>query len=131
MDFVKDHKELFEKTNEHFKDKARKEYLWERFANSCKLSVKLCKTCFESQRTCYSKLGQSKSGWAPKEMTERQNWIQDKINFLKTHIRCKGLSKSLAFMSPARGASLSAALAHTSANFLQSGLAPCGSRDVE
>ena len=30
------------------------------------------------------------SGQAPKEMTERQNSIQDKINFLKTHIRRKG-----------------------------------------
>ena len=44
VDFVKDHKELNNKTNEHFQDKDRKECLWESFANSCKLSVKLCKT---------------------------------------------------------------------------------------
>ena len=54
----------------------------------------------------------SKSGQAPKEMTERQNWIQDKFIFLKTHIRCKGLSKSSAFKSAAQGASASAASAH-------------------
>ena len=30
LDFVKDHKQLYDKTNEHFKDKARKECLWER-----------------------------------------------------------------------------------------------------
>ena len=46
VDFVKDHEELYDKTNEHFKDKARKECLWERLCNSCKLSVKVCKTWF-------------------------------------------------------------------------------------
>ena len=39
-------------------------------------------------------------------MTERQNWIQNKFNFFKTHIRRKGLK------SPAQGASASAASAH-------------------
>ena len=51
-DFVKDHKKLYEKTDECFKDKVKKECLWERFANSRKLSVKMCKTWFESQRPC-------------------------------------------------------------------------------
>ena len=47
FDFGKDHEELYEKTNEHFTDKARKKCLWERFANSCKLSIKVCKTWFK------------------------------------------------------------------------------------
>ena len=47
----KDHEELFDKTDKHFKDEARKENLWESFANSRKLSVRVCKTWFESQRT--------------------------------------------------------------------------------
>ena len=47
-DFVKDHEESYDKTNEHFKDKARKDCLWQRFANSHKLSK-------------YAKLG-----WNPK-----------------------------------------------------------------
>ena len=68
VDFVKDYKELYDKTSEHFKDKARKEYLWERFANSHKMSVKVCKTWFELQGTCYGKLTQSKSGQAMKEI---------------------------------------------------------------
>ena len=53
-------------------------------------AVKVCKTWFKSQSTCNGKLIHSKSGQAPKEMTERQNWIQDKFNFLKMRIRCKG-----------------------------------------
>ena len=97
MDFVKDHKELYDKTSDHFKDKARKVFLWEQFTKSRKLSVKVCKTWFDSQRTCYGKLMQSKSGQAPKEMAERQTWIHDKLGFLRLHIRRKGLSKLSAF----------------------------------
>ena len=41
VDFVKDHKELNNKTSEHFKDKERKECLWERFTNSHKLPIKV------------------------------------------------------------------------------------------
>ena len=112
MDLVKDHKELYDKNIKHFKDKARKECLWEKFANRCKVSVRVCKTWFESQRTHYSKLMQWKSGQAPIEMTERQNWIQDKFGFLRSHIRRKGLSKSSDFKSKARGASASIASTH-------------------
>ena len=78
VDFANDHKELCDITNKHSKDRAMKDYLWERFASSHKLPVKVCKTFFEFQRTCYEKLTQSKSGQAPKEKTERLNWIQDK-----------------------------------------------------
>ena len=53
VDIVKAHEELYDKTNEHFKDKVRKECLWVRFANSCKLFVIVCKTWFHSQRTRY------------------------------------------------------------------------------
>ena len=38
LDFVKDQEEPY---NKQFEDKARKEYLWERIANSRKLSVKV------------------------------------------------------------------------------------------
>ena len=68
MDLVKDHKELYDKTNEHFKDKASKEYLCKRFTNSCKLCVKVFKTWFELQRTCYGKLTKLKSGRPQKRL---------------------------------------------------------------
>ena len=50
MDFVKNHKELYNKTKEHFKDKARKDFLWKSFDSSRNLSVKVCKSWFKSQR---------------------------------------------------------------------------------
>ena len=43
-DFVEHHKELYNKINEQFTDKARRECHWERFTNSWKLSVKLYMT---------------------------------------------------------------------------------------
>ena len=72
VDFVKD------KTNEHLKDKARKDCLWDRFPSSCELSVKVCKIWFESQRTCNG------------NSVQVMNWIHHKL-FFKTHIRRKGL----------------------------------------
>ena len=47
VDFVEDHEKLYDKTSEHFKDKSRKESLWEEFARSRKLSVNVCKTWFD------------------------------------------------------------------------------------
>ena len=72
IDFINDHEELYNKTNEKFKDKARKA-LWGKFARGHKLLVKVCKTSFESQRAHYGKLTKSKSVQAPTEVTERQN----------------------------------------------------------
>ena len=58
VDFAKDHEELYNKTNKHFKDKAMMDCLWERFASSSKLSVKVCKT------------------WSPKDSLWKLNTIQ-------------------------------------------------------
>ena len=44
---VKDLRDLYDKTNEHFEERTRKECLWERFTNSRNVSVKVCKTWFE------------------------------------------------------------------------------------
>ena len=41
VDIVKDHEELYDKTNEYFKGKARKDGMCESFTNRCKSSVKL------------------------------------------------------------------------------------------
>ena len=104
MNIVKDYKELYDKTNEHFKDKAE----WNAFGKGSPTAASCLSKCARlgsNPRTRYGKLMQSKYDQAPKEMTKRQNWIQDKFNFLKTPIIHKGFSKSSSFKSPARGAS--------------------------
>ena len=69
VEFVKESRSCM--TNEHYKDKVRKGCLWERFANSRKLSVKVCKTGLNPERLATTN-SQSKSGQAPKEMTEAE-----------------------------------------------------------
>ena len=58
--FVKQHKELYDKTNNSFKDKQKKERLWESLAATRNLPVKTVKKWFETQCTRYSKLTQTK-----------------------------------------------------------------------
>ena len=56
VDFVKANEQWYDKTSEHFKDKARKVSLLKELAKSRKLSIKVLKTWFDSQRTRYQSL---------------------------------------------------------------------------
>ena len=86
MEFVKQNAELY-KTHSKFKDKQRKEGLWERLAASRNLSVNSVKKWFETQRTRYGKLTHTKSGQAAVKSTERQTWLRHSFCFLRGHIR--------------------------------------------
>ena len=57
------------------------------------------KKWFETQRTRYGKLTQTKSGQVSKKSTECQTWLKDSFSCLGGHIRRKGVSKSSAFKS--------------------------------
>ena len=83
VDFVKDHEELFDKTNKHFKDKARKDCLWERFTSSHKLSVKVFKTWFKSHRTHYRKFSQSKYGQPPRKYQRGRTGFRTNLTSLR------------------------------------------------
>ena len=62
VEFIKQHKELYDKTNDSFKDKQKKERLWEQLAPTRNLPVKTVKKWFNTQHTIYGKLTQTKSG---------------------------------------------------------------------
>ena len=102
VEFVKQHEELYDKTNDSFKDKQNKERLWDQLSATRNLPVKTVKKWFETQCTRYGKLTQTKSGQAAEKSTERQTWLKDSFSFLRGHIRRKGVSKSSAFKSPWR-----------------------------
>ena len=70
VEFVKQHRELYDKTKDSFKDKQKKERLWEQLASTRNLPIKTVKKWFESQRTRYSKLTETKSGRAAEKRTE-------------------------------------------------------------
>ena len=59
VEFVKQHEELYDKTNDSFKDKQKKERLWEQLATTRNLPVK---KWFDTQCTRYDKLTQTKLG---------------------------------------------------------------------
>ena len=83
VEFVKQHEELYDKTNDSFKDKQKKERLWEQLAATRNLPIKTVKKWFETQRTRYGKLTQTKSGQAAEKSTEPQTWLKNTFVFYK------------------------------------------------
>ena len=82
VESIKQRKELYDKTHTKFKDKQRKECLWERLAATGNLSVSTIKKWFKTQHTKYGKLTQMKSGQATVKTTERQTCLRDSFSFL-------------------------------------------------
>ena len=67
VEFIKQHEKL---TNNSFKDKQKKERLWEQLAATRNLPVKTVKKWFDTQHTRYGKLTQMKSGQGAEKSTE-------------------------------------------------------------
>ena len=82
VEFVKQHEELYDKTNDSLKEKQKKERLWEQLTATTNLPVKTLKKWFETQHTRYGKLTQTKSRQAAEKSTERQVWLKDSFSFL-------------------------------------------------
>ena len=89
VEFIKQHKELYDKTHAKFKDKQRTKGHWERLAASKNLSVNTGKKWFKTQRTRYGKLTLMKSGQSAVKSTKRQTWLRDSFSCLRGHIRRK------------------------------------------
>ena len=108
VEFVKQHEELYNS----FKDKQKKERLWEQIAATTNWPVKTVKKWFDTQRTRYSRLTQTKSGQGAEKSTEGQTWLKDSFSFLRGHIRRKGVSKSSTFKSPQRPSAVAGSALH-------------------
>ena len=65
-----------------FKDKQKKEQLWEQLAATRNLPVKTVKKWFDTQRTRNGKLIQMKSGQAAEKSSKCQTWLKDSFSFL-------------------------------------------------
>ena len=60
VQFIKQHEELYDKTNDSFKGKQNKERLWEQLEATRNWPVKTVKNFFDTQHTRYGKLSQEK-----------------------------------------------------------------------
>ena len=100
VEFIEQHEELYDKTNDKFKDKHKKERLWVTIAATRNLPVNTVKKWFETQCTRYGKLTHTKSRQAAENRTELQTWLKDSFSFLRGHLRRKRVSKSSGFKPP-------------------------------
>ena len=82
VEFVKQHEELYDKTNDSFKDNQKKERLWEQLAATRNLPVKTVKKWFDTQCTRYGKLRRRGGGQGAEKSTERPTWLKDSFSFL-------------------------------------------------
>ena len=69
-EFVKQHEELYDKTNDSLKDQQKKQRLWEQLAATRNLPVKTVTKWFDTQHTRYGQLTQRKSGQGAEKRTE-------------------------------------------------------------
>ena len=86
VDWLREHPLLFNKKLSSYKDKGKKDALWAEQARKLGKEVVLLTVWYRSIRTRYGKLARPKSGAGTGDRTERDIWIIDKFEFLKSHI---------------------------------------------
>ena len=89
IEWLKDNPCLFNKKEPGFMDQAKKNALWATKAESIGLTTKQLTRWFKSTRTSFGKISKevNKSGSAPAELSDRQNWILTNFEFLAPHIK--------------------------------------------
>ncbi|OWF34943.1 hypothetical protein KP79_PYT23532 [Mizuhopecten yessoensis] len=86
VDWLREHPLLFNKKLSSYKDKGKKDALWAEQARKLGKEVVLLTVWYRSIRTRYGKVARPKSGAGTGDRTERDIWIMDKFDFLKSHI---------------------------------------------
>ena len=80
---MKQHEELYNKTHTKFKDKQKKEGLWERITASRNSSVNTVKKLFETQCTRNGRLTHTKSRQAAEKSTKNKPDCETVLAFYK------------------------------------------------
>jgi hypothetical protein len=86
VDWLREHPLLFNKKLTLYKDKGKKDALWAEQARLLEKDVVLLTVWYRSIRTRYGKLTKLKSGGGTGDRTERDLWILEKFDFLRSHI---------------------------------------------
>ena len=93
MDFLHDNEILYNKCLMDYKDRSKREAVWDKFCEN-NLNKDACQKWFQSQRTLFGKVTHMKSGQGEPVLTERQKWTGDNFDFLRNHIVHRLTAKS-------------------------------------
>ena len=88
VDFLRDNEILYNKRLMDYKDKSKREAVWDKFCEN-NLDKDACQRWFQSQRTLFGKVTHMKSGQGEPLLTERQKWTRYNFDFLRRHLTAK------------------------------------------
>ena len=112
VDFLYDNEILYNKALMDYKDRSKREAVWDKFCTENNMDKDDCQRWFQSQHTLFGKVTHMKSGQGEPQLAERQKWIRGNFPFLRDHIVHHLTAKS-EFRVPRGSASqVSAAAAH-------------------
>ena len=86
MHFLHDNEILYNKRLKNYKDRSKREAVWDKFCDEHNLDKDACQKWFQSQRTPFGKVTHMKSVLGGPQLTERQKWTRDNFHFLRGYI---------------------------------------------
>ena len=86
MDFLHDNEILYNKHLMDYKDRSKREAVWDKFCEENNMDNDACQKWFQSQRTLFGKVTHMMSGQGELQLTERQKLTRDNFNLLRDHI---------------------------------------------
>ena len=110
VDFLRDNEILLNKHLKDYKDRSKREAVWDKFCDENNLEKDACQKWFQSQHTLFGKVTHMKSVLGGPQLTERQKWTRNNFYFLMDHIVCHVKGKS-EFRAPKGSASQASATA--------------------
>ena len=116
VDFLHDNEILYNKRLMDYKDKSKREAVWDKVCEENNLDKDACQRWFQSQRTLFGKVTHMKSGQGEPLLTERQKWTRYNFDFLRDHI-VRHLTAKSEFRAPKGSASQASAAAGSSSRW--------------
>ena len=86
VDFLRDNEILYNKCLKTYKDRSKRQAVWDKFCEEHNLDNDACQKWFQSQRTLFGKVTHMKWVLGGPQLTEWQKWTRDNFHFLRGHI---------------------------------------------
>ena len=84
VDFLCDIEILYKQHLMDYKDRSKREVVWDKFCEENNLDKDACQRWFQSQCTLFGKVTHMKLGQGKPQLTEWQKWTKDNFDFLRT-----------------------------------------------